>query len=80
MPERKITDRIAAGETLLLDGGTGSELQRRGVVKLNNVHAVAVEPSQANLLVPNKVVTCPFVVRAIQAQLNQQGVVLRESA
>ena len=31
MPERKITDRLAAGETLLLDGGTGSELQRRGV-------------------------------------------------
>jgi S-methylmethionine-dependent homocysteine/selenocysteine methylase len=26
----KITDRLAAGETLLLDGGTGSELQRRG--------------------------------------------------
>ena len=26
-----ITDRLAAGETLLLDGGTGSELQRRGV-------------------------------------------------
>ena len=30
MPSRKITDRLAAGETLLLDGGTGSELQRRG--------------------------------------------------
>ncbi len=30
MPERNITDRLAAGETLLLDGGTGSELQRRG--------------------------------------------------
>lgn len=30
MPERKIMDRLAAGETLLLDGGTGSELQRRG--------------------------------------------------
>ena len=30
MPEREITDRLAAGETLLLDGGTGSELQRRG--------------------------------------------------
>jgi len=24
-------DRLNAGETLLLDGGTGSELQRRGV-------------------------------------------------
>ena len=30
MPSKKITDRLAAGETLLLDGGTGSELQRRG--------------------------------------------------
>ena len=30
MPELKITARLAAGETLLLDGGTGSELQRRG--------------------------------------------------
>ena len=30
MPSRKIMDRLAAGETLLLDGGTGSELQRRG--------------------------------------------------
>ena len=30
MPERKIGDRLAAGETLLMDGGTGSELQRRG--------------------------------------------------
>ena len=31
MPSRKITDRLAAGEALLLDGGTGSELHRRGV-------------------------------------------------
>ena len=31
MPPQKITERLAAGETLLLDGGTGSELQRRGV-------------------------------------------------
>ena len=30
MPSQKILDRLAAGETLLLDGGTGSELQRRG--------------------------------------------------
>ena len=30
LPSVKITDRLAAGETLLLDGGTGSELQRRG--------------------------------------------------
>lgn len=30
MPSRTITDRLDAGETLLMDGGTGSELQRRG--------------------------------------------------
>lgn len=31
MPTVKVMDRIAAGETLLMDGGTGSEIQRRGV-------------------------------------------------
>jgi S-methylmethionine-dependent homocysteine/selenocysteine methylase len=31
MPSKKITDRLIDGEILLLDGGTGSELQRRGV-------------------------------------------------
>ena len=31
MPDLDIMDRLKGGETLLLDGGTGSELQRRGV-------------------------------------------------
>jgi len=31
MPSVPIMERLTAGETLLLDGGTGSELQRRGV-------------------------------------------------
>jgi homocysteine S-methyltransferase len=31
MPTRPILDRLQAGETLLLDGATGSELHRRGV-------------------------------------------------
>ena len=31
MPEMKIMDRLGKGEHFLLDGGTGSELQRRGV-------------------------------------------------
>ncbi len=31
MPSRSILDRLAAGEVLVLDGGTGSELQKRGV-------------------------------------------------
>ena len=30
MPTMKITDRLSKGETLLLDGRTGAELQRRG--------------------------------------------------
>ena len=31
MATRSIVERLSAGEKLLLDGGTGSELQRRGV-------------------------------------------------
>ena len=31
MPSRGILDRLSAGEMLLMDGATGSELQRRGV-------------------------------------------------
>ncbi len=31
MPRRSVTDRLGSGEVLLMDGGTGSELQRRGV-------------------------------------------------
>ncbi|HWX25242.1 MAG TPA: homocysteine S-methyltransferase family protein [Vicinamibacteria bacterium] len=31
MPSRKIVDRLRAGDVLLMDGGTGTELQKRGV-------------------------------------------------
>jgi len=31
MTTRSILDRLDAGEVLLMDGGTGTELQRRGV-------------------------------------------------
>ncbi len=31
MPSRSVTDRLNAGEVLLMDGGIGSELHRRGV-------------------------------------------------
>jgi S-methylmethionine-dependent homocysteine/selenocysteine methylase len=31
MPTRSVTARLEAGDVLLMDGGTGSELQRRGV-------------------------------------------------
>ena len=30
MPNRNVTDRLNSGEVLLMDGGTGSEIQRRG--------------------------------------------------
>ncbi len=31
MPSRSIIERLAAGDILVMDGGTGSELQKRGV-------------------------------------------------
>ena len=31
MPSKSILDRLRAGDVILMDGGTGSELQRRGV-------------------------------------------------
>jgi S-methylmethionine-dependent homocysteine/selenocysteine methylase len=31
MPRRSVTERLRGGDVLLMDGGTGSELQRRGV-------------------------------------------------
>ncbi len=31
MPSRSIVERLAAGDILVMDGGTGSELQKRGV-------------------------------------------------
>ena len=37
MPSKNIKDRLDAGEPLLLDGGTGSELQRRGADVLEGV-------------------------------------------
>lgn len=40
MPSRNILDRLKSGERLLLDGGTGSELQRRGV---NVLHGATAE-------------------------------------
>ena len=39
MSAKNISGRLNAGEHLLLDGGTGSELQRRGVEVLQGVTA-----------------------------------------
>ena len=41
MPSRSITDRLNDGEHILMDGGTGSEVQRRGA----NVHVGATRES-----------------------------------
>ena len=40
MPTRNIVDRLKGGEVLLMDGGTGSELQRRGVDVLKGATGV----------------------------------------
>ena len=37
MPSRSIVDRLNNGDHILMDGGTGSEVQRRGA----NVHVGA---------------------------------------
>ena len=39
MPKRNIMERLTAGDVLLMDGGTGSELQRRGADVLVNTTA-----------------------------------------
>ena len=41
MPAHGIVERLKSGECLLLDGGTGSELQRRGVNVLTGVSAAS---------------------------------------
>ena len=35
-PYQKLLSRIEAGETILLDGGTGTEVERRGVPQLDH--------------------------------------------
>ncbi|UCF81030.1 MAG: homocysteine S-methyltransferase family protein [Acidobacteriota bacterium] len=45
MPKRNIIDRLKAGESLLMDGATGSELQRRGFdVSQGAVQGKGVDP------------------------------------
>lgn len=39
MPSKGLLERISSGDTLLLDGGTGSEIQRRGVDVLKGATA-----------------------------------------
>ena len=57
MPTRSVTDRLRAGEVLLMDGGTGSELQRRGVEVLLGSRGDKLGPwsATANLDAPDVV-------------------------
>src|SRR5437870_1053559 len=47
MTVRSVTERLRAGEVLLMDGGTGSELQRRGVEVLLGSRGVELMGEQA---------------------------------
>jgi S-methylmethionine-dependent homocysteine/selenocysteine methylase len=57
MPRRSVTDRLRGGEVLLMDGGTGSELQRRGVEVLLGSRGDKLGPwsATANLDAPDVV-------------------------
>ena len=57
MPSRSIMDRLKAGDVLLMDGATGSELGRRGVnvSKGSTDTQLAVWSGSANLDAPNVV-------------------------
>ena len=57
MPTRNIMDRLGQGEVLVMDGGTGSELQRRGVNVLIGSRAdhLAAWSATANVDAPDVV-------------------------
>ncbi len=68
MARRNIVDRLRSGELLILDGGTGTELQRRGVdVNKGSVEGkLGVWSAAANL-------DAPEVVRAIHEDYLNAG-------
>lgn len=57
MPARSVTERLRRGDVLLMDGGTGSELQRRGVEVLLGSRGDKLGPwsATANLDAPDVV-------------------------
>lgn len=69
MARRPITERLAAGEVLLLDGATGSELHRRGV----NVSKGA-EPDKLGPWSATANIDAPDVVRAVHEDYLRIGV------
>jgi homocysteine S-methyltransferase len=68
MPARKIMDRLQAGEVLLLDGATGSELGRRGVnvSKGSTLEKLAVWSGTANI-------DAPLIVRQVHEDYLKLG-------
>jgi S-methylmethionine-dependent homocysteine/selenocysteine methylase len=69
MPARPITARLAAGERLLLDGATGSELQRRGVYVSKGASEDKLGPWSATANID-----APEVVRAVHEDYLRLGV------
>lgn len=68
MPTRSITDRLAAGDVLLLDGATGSELHRRGVNVSKGAEIGKLGPWSATANVD-----APEVVRAVHEDYLRLG-------
>lgn len=69
VPDRPISDRLAAGERLLLDGATGSELQRRGVYVSKGAREGQLGPWSATANID-----APEVVRAVHEDYLRLGV------
>ena len=68
MPSRQITERLSAGERLLLDGATGSELQRRGVYVSKGAIEGQLGPWSATANID-----APEVVRAVHEDYLRLG-------
>ncbi len=69
MERRDIVSRLASGERLVLDGGTGSELQRRGV----NVSKGVTPDGQLGAWSATALGDAPEVVRAIHEDYLRAG-------
>lgn len=69
MSRPPITERLAAGERLLLDGATGSELQRRGVYVSKGAREGQLGPWSATANID-----APDVVRAVHEDYLRLGV------
>lgn len=73
MDPKTIMERLAAGEILLMDGGTGSELQRRGV---NTQKAIADNQGNIQGIYPWRATAnldAPEVVKQVHADYLRVG-------